>query len=59
MWDIGWSIAIGLVFLLDLVVFGDLVRGEFSDMRARRVAVKRGQVRDRGPAAASPKGVRT
>jgi hypothetical protein len=34
MWDIGWSIAIGLVFLLDLVVFGDLVRREFSDMRA-------------------------
>jgi hypothetical protein len=60
MWDIGWrSIAIGVVFLLDLVVFGDLVRGEFSDMRARRVAAKRGQVRDRGPAAASPKGVHT
>jgi hypothetical protein len=53
MWNIGWrSIAIGVVYLLDLVVLGDLVRGEFSDMRARRVAVKRGQVRDRGPAAA-------
>ena len=59
MWDIGWSVAIGLVFFLDLIVFGDLVRGEFSDMLARRVAVKRGQVRGRGPAAASPKGVRT
>jgi hypothetical protein len=60
MWDIGWrSIAIGVVFLLDLIVFGDLVRGEFSDMRARRVAVKRGQVEDRSPAAASPKGVHT
>jgi len=53
MWDIGWSVAIGLVFFLDLIVFGDLVRGEFSDMLARRVAVKRGQVRERGPAAAS------
>jgi hypothetical protein len=60
MWDIGWrSIAIGVVCLLDLVVLGDLVRGELSDMCARRVAVKRGQVRDRGPAAASPKRGRT
>jgi hypothetical protein len=63
MWDIGWgSIAVGLVFVLDLVVFGDLVRGEFSDVRARWEANKRGQVptaRDRRPAAASPNGVRT
>jgi hypothetical protein len=59
MWDIGGSVAIGLVSLLDLVFFGDLVRGEFPHVRARRVAVKRGQVMDRGPAAASPKGVRT
>ena len=60
MLDIGWrSIALGLVFLLDLIVFGDLVRDEFSDVRARRVAVKRSQaptVRDRGPMAPSPKG---
>jgi hypothetical protein len=63
MWDIGWrSIAVGVVFLLDPVVFGDLVRGEFADVRARWVAMKRGQVptvRDRGATAASPKGVRT
>jgi hypothetical protein len=63
MLDIGWrSIALGLVFLLDLIVFGDLVRAEFSDVRARRVAVRRNQapmVRDRGPTAPSPKGVRT
>jgi hypothetical protein len=60
MWDIGWrSSAIAVVYLVDLVVLGDLVRGEFSDMRAKRVAVKRGQVRDRGPAAASPKRVHT
>jgi hypothetical protein len=61
MWDIRW-IAVGLIFLLDAVVFADLVRAEFSDVRARRIAVKRGQVltvRDRGPRAVSPKGVRT
>ena len=60
MWDIGW-IGVGLIFSLDLLVFADLVRAEFSDVRARRRAVKRGQVltvRDRGPTAASPKGVR-
>jgi hypothetical protein len=61
MWDIGWrSIAVGVVFLLDLVVFGDLVRGEFSDVRARWMAIKRGRVpavRDGGATAASPKGV--
>jgi hypothetical protein len=63
MWDIGWrSIAVGVVFLLDLVVFGDLVRGEFADVRARWVAIKRGQVpivRDGGATAASPKRVPT
>jgi hypothetical protein len=63
MWDIGWrSIAVGVVFLLDLVVFGDLVRGEFPDVRARWVAIKRGQVptvRDGGPTPTSPEGVRT
>jgi hypothetical protein len=60
MFDIGWrSIAVGLVFLLDLIVFADLVRGEFSDVRAKRVAIKRSQaptVWDRGPTAPSPKG---
>jgi hypothetical protein len=63
MLDIGWrSIAVGLVFLLDLIVFADLVRGEFSDVRAKRMAIKRSQaptVRDRGPTAPSLKGVRT
>jgi hypothetical protein len=63
MWDIGWrSIAVGFVFLLDLVVLADLVRAEFSEGRARRVAIERGQVptvSDRGPTAASPEGVRT
>jgi len=63
MGDIEWrSIAVGLVFLVDLVVFADLIRAEFSDGRARRVAGERGQVqivRDGGPTAASPKGVRT
>jgi hypothetical protein len=61
MWDIGWrSIAVGGVFLLDLVVFGDLVRGEFSDVRARWMAMNRGRVPavgDGGATAASPKGV--
>jgi hypothetical protein len=42
---IGWrSIAGGLVFLLDLVAFADLVRAEFSDARAKRVALGRGHV---------------
>ena len=62
MWDIGSSIAVGLLFLLDVVVFADLFRAEFSDMRARRVAVERDQVltvRDGGPTAASPNGVCT
>jgi len=63
MFDIGWrSIAVGLVFLLDLIVFADLVRGEFSDVRAKRVAIERSQaptVRDRRPTASSLKGVRT
>jgi hypothetical protein len=45
MWVIGWrSIAAGFVFLLDLVAFADLVRTEFSDARARRVAFRRGHV---------------
>jgi hypothetical protein len=61
MWDIGWrSIAVGGVFLLDLVVFGDLVRGEFSDVRARWMAMNRRRVPavgDGGATAASPKGV--
>jgi hypothetical protein len=60
--DIGCrSIALGL-FLLDLIAFADLVRADFSDVRKRRVAIKRGPVltvRDRARTAASPVGVRT
>jgi hypothetical protein len=63
MWDIGWrSIALGVVFLLDLAVFADLVRRDFSDVRAKRTAFEHGQVltvRDGGPMAASANGVRT
>jgi hypothetical protein len=63
MWDIGWrSIALGVVFLLDLAVFADLVRRDFSDVRAKRTAIERGQVltvSDGGPMAASAHGVRT
>jgi hypothetical protein len=63
MWDIGWrSIAVAIVFLLDLVVFGDLVRSEFSDVRARWVGIMRGRaptVSNGGPTAASRKGART
>jgi hypothetical protein len=44
MWDIGCrSIAIKFVFLLDSVA--DLARVEFSDMRAKRMAIERGQMR--------------
>jgi hypothetical protein len=41
MWDIAWgSIAVGLVSVLDLVVFGDLVRGEFPDGRPQPVRLR-------------------
>jgi hypothetical protein len=49
MWDIGRrSITIGYVFLLDSVVFADLARAEFSDMRATWMAIKRSQTRSAG-----------
>lgn len=72
MWDIGWrSIAVGLVFLLDLIVFADLVRADLSDLRTTWVVIKRGRVptasfrppsaraADRSRTAAPPEGVRS
>jgi hypothetical protein len=57
MWDIGWrSIAVAFIFLLDLIVFADLVQAELADARARRAAAKHA----RPPAAeydATPAGV--
>lgn len=66
MWDIGWkSIVGGLILLLDIIVFTDLVRAELAYARARRSATKHRQlptseddplparVMDRGRTAAS------
>lgn len=66
MWNMGWkSIARGLILLLDIIVFADLVRAEFAYARARRGATKHRQlptaeyhplpagVMDRGRTAAS------
>jgi hypothetical protein len=44
MWDIGWGIAVALLFLLNVVVFADLFRAECSEARARRVPIEGGQV---------------
>lgn len=54
MLDIGWrSVMVAVVFLVDLIVFADLARAEFSGLerkRARRRAPPLGA--DRAPAAA-------
>lgn len=45
MWDIGWkNIAGGLILLLDIIVFADLVRAEFACARAGRSATKHRQL---------------
>jgi len=71
MWGIGWKmIALGLIALLDLIVFADLVRAELGHARARRGVTKYGRscaaeyrrllvgVMDHGRTAASSKGLR-
>lgn len=42
MWDLGWrSLAVGLVFLADLIVFADLARAELRDLREARAQADR------------------